>query len=304
MKEPVTKKGLLMSKRNVIHFFLTMCIFGIINTYPHVCTVEQLDAISNKVQIHFEIEPGDFIYKDYLDIAVDNPQILLSDVQYSLDTQPYYDPTFRETKKIFNQSFTLTLIATSKEAIDSAYMHVTYYQHSKKHCITELFPLFKQLKSSQINQNLCIDSHATSIIHGAPTSGNNSENNLQNSLLDWLRELLEMLWHKKIVFILFAICLFMLPHLISIVLALLGAIFYMCYLALPLHMLLWFIALCFLCLGLYLLIIPIKKENRHWYMSVLGMLLIGSSIIGFAKAYSYTYMHRIYLLTSKKIIKA
>src|SRR5579885_1092163 len=87
---------------------------------------QQLDEYSQKIDITFQVPKGDFIYKDYLDIAVDSPLIQISDLHYSHDALSFYDATFKETKKIFTKPFTITFKVTRKKQLfEQVCLHAT-----------------------------------------------------------------------------------------------------------------------------------------------------------------------------------
>jgi len=98
----------------------------------------------NRHQLTLEVNlsPHDFVYKDYIDFSVDHPAISLSEWDTSIDSVPYYDQSFKETKHIYNKNFSIKLTATTSQSdIHDANLYFTYYQHSKKKISQKLFSL-------------------------------------------------------------------------------------------------------------------------------------------------------------------
>jgi len=110
----------------------------------------QIDENSKKITIFVPVEKEDFVYKDYIEVSVDNPNIEL--LSWQIDQQPikHFSKEFRETKNIFNKDFTVTLHTAKKGegTIEDAHIHLSYYLHSKKGIIEELFPYEKKERCS------------------------------------------------------------------------------------------------------------------------------------------------------------
>ena len=87
--------------------FLTLPVLGNNITFSS----SAINKTTHQLTVNITLPRGDFIYKDYLDFSVDHPDVTLSDWHASMNSVPYYDPTFRETKQIFNKNFKVTLTA-------------------------------------------------------------------------------------------------------------------------------------------------------------------------------------------------
>jgi len=261
---------------------------------------QQIDAHTQSLSFIFEIPEGDFIYKDYLDFTVDSPNITLSEWHSNRSPIEYYDSTFKATKKIYTKTFTITVQAKSEHLIqDQACVHATYYQHSQKKSITQLFPLFQPQSATTADQNIYVDSNTT-IYSSLEISYATHEKATWQTWLTLILEYMNTWWFKGIMLLFFIFFLYAIPKIYGISLVITGITLYTINLMLPAHIMLWLMASCGLCIGLYLLIASIRKESRRWYLSLLAILLIAGSIIGFAKAYSYTYLYRHTMTQSSK----
>jgi thiol:disulfide interchange protein DsbD len=105
------------------------------------------------VQVRIDIAPDDFIYKDYLDVAIihescTNPSLQNSPWHTQCQAESFYDAAFQETKQIFKGPFTCTLQAdtSSLDRSQDLSLHITYYAHNKKGPLQEtvLLPLHQQ----------------------------------------------------------------------------------------------------------------------------------------------------------------
>lgn len=105
-----------------------------------------LDDKTSQLTFSFKIPRGDFIYKDYINFSIDTPNVTLSDWEASINSISYYDPSFKETKQVFNKDVTLTINATqTNTTLINANIYLSYYQHSHKKIVQKLFPItFKQ----------------------------------------------------------------------------------------------------------------------------------------------------------------
>ena len=110
------------------------------------CTVQltrtQLEDDIMQLRFNFAVPPGDIVYNDYITVSIDHPNVLLSPWQPSISPISHYDVSFKNTKEVFNSNFTITLTAQAKTVpLDNVHVHLTYYQHSNKKIIEQLFPI-------------------------------------------------------------------------------------------------------------------------------------------------------------------
>jgi len=126
------------------------------------------------VEIQFQLDPHDFVYKEYIQLSVDDPHVTLSDWQSNVESLAYYDSSFKDTKKIFNKDFKITTQAHYKagqELNDVVHMRVDYFTHNEGSFCEEIIPLsFNQKPSEELTQNRSVAYHEQEIKRSTNTS--------------------------------------------------------------------------------------------------------------------------------------
>ena len=135
------KNILLIRQIALISIISIMCV-GIVSPQAKI-HISTIDKTTQKVYIEIHLDKDDFIYKDYIDISVDNPDITISEWQSDRQTSDYFSKEFRETKKIYNTDFTITcnIQHTSVADITDSNIHLSYYLHSKKGLVEEVLSI-------------------------------------------------------------------------------------------------------------------------------------------------------------------
>jgi len=148
----------MVAHLSTIRLFWSLAIAGMIGcatsfgAQPTV-NMQLHDATTQKITVAMDVTPGDAIYQEYLDLAVDHPDITLSDSQTSIDAVNKYDPTFEESKPIFEAPFTMQATATAQRpGINDAHLHVTYYRRQGKQAETATFPISFQIAADNTIQ--------------------------------------------------------------------------------------------------------------------------------------------------------
>jgi thiol:disulfide interchange protein len=92
-----------------------------------------IDAHSAQLKVDVLLPEHDFLYKDYLQLHIDNPAITLDEWKPSVKPISRYDNRFRDTKLIFTQPFSLTTTAHSTQLppTKEVRLYISYYQNSK-----------------------------------------------------------------------------------------------------------------------------------------------------------------------------
>jgi hypothetical protein len=105
-------------------------------------TTEINDTVK-EIVITFIIPEKDYIYKDFITCSVNEPTVTLSPWKASIQSINYYDASFKDTKQVFNENFSLTMIATTKKYdTEPVYLYCSYYRCSEKKINHILLPLF------------------------------------------------------------------------------------------------------------------------------------------------------------------
>jgi hypothetical protein len=125
----------LLSNISFLIFFfciLSTCSVAIA-TKQVVCTTETVNNSTQKIIISFDVSKKDFIYKEFISFSANHPTVTLSEWKTNVSPVTYYDPLFKNTKQIFNKSFTIIMHATTNQPIkEPVHIYCTYYQRSEK----------------------------------------------------------------------------------------------------------------------------------------------------------------------------
>jgi hypothetical protein len=107
--------------------------------------------IAYQITLHVTLEPEDWIYHDYITLSCDSAHISLSPWQATQEPVAKYINSFKETKRVYTGSFSITCVATISDqkahslgqVIDAnlGNLHLTYYKKSDKKITHHLIPL-------------------------------------------------------------------------------------------------------------------------------------------------------------------
>src|SRR5579871_2967750 len=94
---------------------------------------QKLDELTHDISIQFSLTKNDFIYYDFISLSIDHPHVHCSAWETRDASIPYYDPLFKETKRIFKNNVTIsTKVKADHQIDDPVYLYCTYYQRSEK----------------------------------------------------------------------------------------------------------------------------------------------------------------------------
>jgi len=105
-------------------------------------TYTQIDENTKKIDVKLQLEKGDSVYKDNIEVAADHPQVQLSEWKINRIPTTRFSKDFREAKQVYDRDFTLTFEATKapEQDVKNAHIHVSYYLESKKGIVEETIP--------------------------------------------------------------------------------------------------------------------------------------------------------------------
>lgn len=136
------------------------------------------------VSLSLEVAPGDYLYKDYLTITCDNPEITVAIDAIKSPLVHHFDADFNEIKKAFegNVELMLGLTASDLSKIDTANLHVCYYLTSQGKVVEDIIPLIfeKKIISSDIDIATQID-----VANSEPQT-NNEQTQPEKKSSSWL----------------------------------------------------------------------------------------------------------------------
>jgi len=105
-------------------------------------TTTPIDAHTQEVIITFTVDEKDYIYKDFITVSSHEPTLTLSPWKANKLPVAHYDSLFKETKHIFNEDFSISVMATAHEINDKPlYLYCSYYRRSDKKINQTLIPL-------------------------------------------------------------------------------------------------------------------------------------------------------------------
>lgn len=157
----------LRSKTIVVLLFIFHISFG--KSDPKLMLFNATDAGNNtkEITITFIVPEKDFIYKDFISCSVDEPNVTLSPWKANKQSIEHYDPTFKETKHVFNETFSVLMTATTSFwPTHPIHLYCSYYRKADKKINHALFS-FTLTQPLEINiqiNNTNIELYAESTI--------------------------------------------------------------------------------------------------------------------------------------------
>ena len=144
-----------MNKKN---FFLTIGILFFFPLFLEAHSVsfssKTVDENNLEITVTMTLNPDEWLYKDFISFSVDNPTVVLSPFKSSKDAINRYDPSFKNTKKIFEHDVTFFVNTTKKTDLNGeAYLHVNSSSNKQGH-EEHLFLLPFNQKNTQENSAL------------------------------------------------------------------------------------------------------------------------------------------------------
>lgn len=140
-----------MKKRHIPRYFLgTLLLFFSITLWPTVAVdTTYPNATTTAITLTFDLKPDEYIYRDFLVVASDEPTVELSAFLANKKPALHYDPTFKEDKAVYQGPVVLKLTAHNPESMQSANLHVTYYRNTDYGLRQEVIPITLQPKKLQ-----------------------------------------------------------------------------------------------------------------------------------------------------------
>jgi thiol:disulfide interchange protein DsbD len=144
------------------HFFLTLVFLGSFLSCQGAkisFQAQQADDQTTQIKLFFELDQHEILYKDSLQFSVDSPSISLSDWHATIPAINRYDESLRETKAVFNESFSLILFALKHNETEKhdSYLYLTYQLANQDNPQQEVFQLYKseptQQKTAELDED-------------------------------------------------------------------------------------------------------------------------------------------------------
>lgn len=142
-------------KISLNHFsiYFLVNLFLVLNTCQLVCQEAQIQLSTsyeqpNNILIKLDVtlEPNQFIYANSIDLSVDDPEVILEDLQINKQPQTSNNPKLQDTA-FFSGNFTITCKAianpnlTTEQNIASTNLHFSYLLNTQKHITQAIYEI-------------------------------------------------------------------------------------------------------------------------------------------------------------------
>lgn len=108
-------------------------------------TVTRKPIAENQEQLSIiiPVSETEWLYKDFIDVASDDPTITIKSLHIDGESSNQYDPAFKATKAVYRGPITLQVAVeiSSPTANTSAALHVTYLKNNQTAPTQEIIPL-------------------------------------------------------------------------------------------------------------------------------------------------------------------
>ena len=96
---------------NRFSLLMLACITLPLMGYEFSSTIKKIDANKATIALTFTLKPGEYLYKESLNISVNNPHIKLSAPQPSIKAAPFFDEASKKEKEGYKGTVTFLIIA-------------------------------------------------------------------------------------------------------------------------------------------------------------------------------------------------
>jgi len=173
-----------------------------------------IDETTKQIDVTIQLQKNDYVYKDYISVAADHPEIDLS--EWKVDIQPtnHFSKEFRETKKVYDKNFTLTVEVTKKPEAktENTHIHLSYYLASHKGIVEKTIPFDEPELHGEIEQVVTnIDALVKTEKEGSRKKNNKKEKKSWTKYLQDLVKKTKSPWIQIIIALLLGILLSLTP---------------------------------------------------------------------------------------------
>lgn len=133
-------------------------------TSPVAFSSTNIDQDTLALTLTIAVPANAYLYRDYISVSVDNPNVTLSDLTNQQQSRSVYDPTFKTTKKVFDRDVTISMQAHRANAeTGHTRLHISYYLSSNKGIKQESFPLLFLEKGNTEQSKEQVDTTSASV---------------------------------------------------------------------------------------------------------------------------------------------
>ena len=170
-------------------FFSTLILTLLLTVYTHTDTttakVTSLDNSSAQVILTVPVQPGDYIYEEYITISTDDPSVTVS--PYRTTTKPIsvYDTSFKQPKSAFGKPFSLSFTMKSDTTLPKkTQLYLSYYAQSSKKIVQDSISIdFPCTEPDVLQTSIETDSPVTSPTSNTQEPATSSEK--KQSFFSW-----------------------------------------------------------------------------------------------------------------------
>lgn len=132
-------------------------IFSFISANNMTIKIENIDNKNAKINISVPIANNDIIFKEFLNVSINNPNIELSNIEFKPEPTMQYIPSFDKQMPIFNKDFTIILNAKKKgEITEPSNLFVSFYRNNQDLIEEHNFEI-ELFKTTEVSQKALID---------------------------------------------------------------------------------------------------------------------------------------------------
>jgi len=133
----------------ILSFFITF-----INA-KNLIKIESINEENVKIDISVTVKKNDFILKDYLDISLDNPNIEILNIEYSIEPKYMFIGEYNKRLAVFDKDFTISLnVRKINNTNDETNLFLSFYKNNSESIQEKVFTLdlFKNTEPIQEKQ--------------------------------------------------------------------------------------------------------------------------------------------------------
>lgn len=182
-------KGIIVKKK-LFYLYTLLCMSNIIQPLQITLTQEEKRPQEKNLAITFHLEQKELILKQTLKITSDSPHATLSNFSFSQSATKQFLPEFKDSKEVFDQTFTVNMIATCSTTDHvKTKLYITYLPLPQNKMEEKTFEITWNSNQSQTHT---IPSTITHKYHQDQTKGKRSylesfQNIIQTTESPWIR---------------------------------------------------------------------------------------------------------------------
>lgn len=119
--------------------------------------IEEKSPETTHISFSVELDPSVFVYKDHIDITIDQPDARITSWNILEPGTDHYDPILKTKTKIYKKKISFLVVINKKttSSLEEAALHLVYYTNNTQQPVQELIVPFKNssIANSTINDH-------------------------------------------------------------------------------------------------------------------------------------------------------